>query len=105
MLRTRRTPIGAGVRRDFDPPPPKSIECEFSALFSGANLTSWSDINVDRGNQMPPPNRLSEALKTLGSVCDLLENSTISPSTLFYLVQLREVLQNEVEELERKAAA
>ena len=54
---------------------------------------------------MPPPNRLSDTLKALNSVCDLLESPIISPSTLFYLVQLREVLQNEVEELERKAAA
>jgi hypothetical protein len=55
--------------------------------------------------QMTPPNRLSDTLKALNSVCDLLESPIISPSTLFYLVQLREVLQNEVEELERKAAA
>ena len=55
--------------------------------------------------QMPPPNRLSEALEALGSVCDLLESPTISPSTLFYLAQLREVLENEVEELVREAAA
>ena len=54
---------------------------------------------------MTPPNRLSDTLKALGSVCDLLESPTISPSTLFYLAQLREVLENEVEELEREAAA
>ena len=54
---------------------------------------------------MTPPNRLSDTLKALGSVCDLLESPTISPSTLFYLAQLREVLENEVEELESEAAA
>jgi len=51
---------------------------------------------------MPPPNRLSEALEALGSVCDLLESPLASPSTLFYLAQLREVLQNEVEQLQEE---
>ena len=54
---------------------------------------------------MAPPDRLSDTLRALNSVCDLLENPVISPSTLFYLAQLREVLENEVEELEREAAA
>jgi len=60
---------------------------------------------VTEERQMTPPNQLSDTLKALDSVCDLLESPTISPSTLFYLAQLREVLENEVEELEREAAA
>ena len=70
-----------------------------------ANLPTWLDINVDRGKTNDSPKSASDTLKALGSVCDLLESPTISPSTLFYLAQLREVLENEVEELEREAAA
>jgi len=49
---------------------------------------------------MSTPDRLSEALKALCSVCDLPKDSALSPSTLFYLAQIREVLQHEVEQLE-----
>ena len=51
---------------------------------------------------MTPPNRLSYALQELVFVCDLLESPVISPDTLFYLAQLREVLGNEVEQLEKE---
>jgi hypothetical protein len=52
---------------------------------------------------MITPDRLTETLKALSSVCDPHKDSPFSPSTLFYLAQIREVLQHEVEQLENAA--
>ena len=68
----------------------------------------WGDvqhrlgIEVDlEGSKMTPPDRLADTLKAISAVCDLTKSPVISPNALFYLAQLRESLEREVERLEQ----
>jgi hypothetical protein len=47
--------------------------------------------------------RLKENLKAYDTVCELSKSPVLSPGTQFYLAQLREVLRNEIAELQREA--
>ncbi len=54
---------------------------------------------------MPPLIRLEEKIRAYDAVCELMKNrGALMPGTQFYLAQLREVLRNEIAELEHEDA-
>lgn len=68
--------------------------------FGGATFTLCPSSHRCRGAHMQ---RLKENLKAYDTVCELSKSPVLSPGTQFYLAQLREVLRNEIAELQREA--
>lgn len=46
--------------------------------------------------------RLSEAVRAREAVCELMKSAVLSPSTKFYLAQLRQVLETEIDALKKQ---